>query len=238
MPRRSTHYYTSDNAQPNASDVLYSYYCKYSGKHVMTTNVDIDTLPRRITDRSFIIDSEKYLIKLYTTDGGIRCIKREDKVEKQYRINIGDVPVAYKSSPEDRHIFIFYDALTAFDQTITAKGILIPPCIMQTNNSDVGLLIGLEDDFSSSTTGFQGIQAITADFIVYTAKNKVGSHEFTEEILSNFQQYLDKRRSQLKLKRGFAPMQKLIVVEDAEAEVIYKQLLNIVGLKERNEKEF
>lgn len=58
--------------------------------------MDIDTLPRRRTDNARIIDQSKYAVKLYTTDGGVKLLRRKDgRVERQHRLNIGTLPVAY-----------------------------------------------------------------------------------------------------------------------------------------------
>lgn len=75
MPRRSTHYYTSENAGPVESDKLYIYYCKFTGKHALTSDVDIESLPRRNTDNAYILDKEKHVFKFYTT-GAIRFVSK------------------------------------------------------------------------------------------------------------------------------------------------------------------
>ena len=36
MPKRTTLTYTSEDAPKNLDDVLYVYYCKFSGKHAFT----------------------------------------------------------------------------------------------------------------------------------------------------------------------------------------------------------
>merc|ERR1712227_653545 len=102
MPRRTTHYYTSNNAQPVSDEKLYTYYCKYSGIHAITTSVEICKLPRRKTDNSIILDRDRYTVRLYTTDGGVKYLKRDDKVEKQFRKYIGQLPVAYTTTNEAR----------------------------------------------------------------------------------------------------------------------------------------
>jgi hypothetical protein len=44
-----------------------------------------------------VVDTEQYQVKLYTTPGGEKLIKRRGgTVEKQYRLNIGRLPVAYR----------------------------------------------------------------------------------------------------------------------------------------------
>merc|ERR1711998_635043 len=101
----------------------------------------------------------------------------------------------------------------------------------------VQLLIRFEENLSFLNTCINGLQAITADSIIYFARNKIGSNEIIDEILQDFQEYLEKRRSQLRLSRGFATSQKLIVVENARTEDIYKQLLNVLKFKMRTEKD-
>lgn len=50
------------------------------------TDVDIENLPRRRADNSRILDRTKHTIRLYTTDGGTKLLRRPDgKVERQYR---------------------------------------------------------------------------------------------------------------------------------------------------------
>jgi hypothetical protein len=53
--------------------------------------------PRRRSDGAAVVDTERYQVKLYTTPGGEKLIKRRGgTVEKQYRLNIGRLPVAYR----------------------------------------------------------------------------------------------------------------------------------------------
>jgi hypothetical protein len=97
-------------------------------------DIDINKLPKRRTDGSRIADIEKHAVKLYTTDGGSKLIKRwamscvgghaacmkgmrggarnvcpcmhdgssscmhrsDGRIERQYRLNVGKLPVAYK----------------------------------------------------------------------------------------------------------------------------------------------
>lgn len=41
-------------------------------------DVDIDNLPRRRTDNARILDRNKYTVKLYTSDGGTKLLRRPD----------------------------------------------------------------------------------------------------------------------------------------------------------------
>lgn len=54
-----------------------SYYCKYSGKHALTTNCNLNSAPRRRADHSLVVDTTKYTVRLYTTDGGVKHIRRQ-----------------------------------------------------------------------------------------------------------------------------------------------------------------
>jgi hypothetical protein len=54
-------------------------------------------LLRNRTDGSIVLDTSKYIFKLYTTDGGVKLLKRRSgQLERQYRQNIGKLPVAYR----------------------------------------------------------------------------------------------------------------------------------------------
>merc|ERR1712083_192520 len=182
------------------------------GKHAITANINIFSLPKRQTDNSYILNKEKYIVKFYTTDGGIKCVKREEnKVERQHRMHIGSLTVAYTLPSNNKFVYILEEAFTSFDEAIAIQGILVPPCIMQIADNKVKLLINLEDVAGQQKQ--TGIHSISADTIIYTTKNKFETNELTNEILHNFQEYLCKRPSQLKLLAGTTPMQKLLIVE-------------------------
>lgn len=73
------------------------YYCKFSGKHALTTDCNLGRAPRRRSDSSRVIDTEKYTVRLYTAPGGVKVLQRKDsKFEKQYRQLIGKLPIAYR----------------------------------------------------------------------------------------------------------------------------------------------
>ena len=54
MPKRATITFSSDDAPAVDSEELHVYYCKWSGKHAMTTNCDLRRAPRRRTDNSSV----------------------------------------------------------------------------------------------------------------------------------------------------------------------------------------
>ncbi len=145
MPKRTTLTFTSEDAPKSSEDALFVYYCRYSGRHAFTcggsvavasllplasltahgalhglfADVDITRLPQRRTDSARIIDLDKYYVKLYTADGGVKLIKRYDpwyytlrcsdacatalslcrkdgRIDRQFRLNVGKLPIAYK----------------------------------------------------------------------------------------------------------------------------------------------
>ena len=75
-PRRTTLTYSSEDAAPVVEEKVYVYYCKYSGKHALTTDCNLSQAPRRRTDHALVIDTQQHTVKLYTTDGGSKFIKR------------------------------------------------------------------------------------------------------------------------------------------------------------------
>lgn len=76
-PRRTTLTFSSEDAGPLKEAAVFLYYCKYSGKHVLTTDCDLSKAPRRRTDHSLVIDTTKHTVRLYnTSDGGEKLIRR------------------------------------------------------------------------------------------------------------------------------------------------------------------
>lgn len=76
-PRRTTLTYSSENAAPLGEAPVFVYYCKHSGRHVMTTDCDLSAAPRRATDHALVIDTSSHTLKLYNTqDGGEKLIRR------------------------------------------------------------------------------------------------------------------------------------------------------------------
>ena len=47
-----------------------------------------------------MIDTQRYTVRLYTSSGGTKMIRRHNgAIERQYRLNIGKLPVAYRCEP-------------------------------------------------------------------------------------------------------------------------------------------
>jgi hypothetical protein len=57
---------------------LYVYHCRYTGLHALTTDVEIDTLPRRRTDNARILDTSTHVTRLYTSEGDVVLLRRCD----------------------------------------------------------------------------------------------------------------------------------------------------------------
>lgn len=98
MPKRATLTFSSDDAPKVApSEELHVYYCKWSGRHAFTTTCNLTKAPRRRTDDAAVIDTQKYQLKLYTSEAGAKLIKRKNgAIEKQYRLTIGKLPIGYR----------------------------------------------------------------------------------------------------------------------------------------------
>lgn len=80
-------------------------------------DVDIDTLPRRRTDNARILDRSKYTVKLYTTDGGVKLLRRKDgRVERQHRLSVGSLPVAYTGDGGDDILYVMDRAVTSYNR--------------------------------------------------------------------------------------------------------------------------
>ena len=47
MPKRTTLTYSSEDALADDEQQLHVYYCKYSGRHVLTTTCDLRRAPKR-----------------------------------------------------------------------------------------------------------------------------------------------------------------------------------------------
>jgi len=105
------------------------------------SDVDIDTLPRRRTDDSRILDTTKHTVRLYTTDGGVKLLRRKDgAVERQYRLNVGKLPVAYRSEVDGTTLFVMDGAVTAFQKDPGALLVLVGLWLGQCGGCWVDLL--------------------------------------------------------------------------------------------------
>lgn len=70
---------------------LYVYYCKYSGKHALTTDCNLAAAPRRRTDHAIVLDTQAHLAKLYTSDGGTKLLRRRCEAPGLYGRRRGEL---------------------------------------------------------------------------------------------------------------------------------------------------
>eukprot|EP00951_Prasinocladus_malaysianus_P046746 scaffold647910_cov38-Prasinocladus_malaysianus.AAC.1 len=92
-------------------------------------------LPIRPADNSLVLDTNKFMARTYTSDGGVKIVKRKDgKLERQYRLNIGRLPVAYRSEPEGHILYVLDSALSVMsnDSDVSGRDARppVPPCIL------------------------------------------------------------------------------------------------------------
>ncbi|KAK9825691.1 hypothetical protein WJX81_004753 [Elliptochloris bilobata] len=223
MPRRTTLTYSSKDAPDVRSEQIYVYYCKFSGRHALTTNCDLRRAPRRRTDGSSVIDTQVYTAKLYTSDGGAKLIRRpEGHIEKQYRQNLGKLPIAYRSEPGGRFLYILSGALTTYSIEESQAGVEkapVPPCILPVEDGTSQVSLEVDDRADRPT-----ILKISADHVRIQIKSGISSEGAGEEILEFVRAVLGVRLSQLSLLRGESTRHKLLLVKGVLPAKLFDQL--------------
>ena len=110
-------------------------------------------LPKRRMDDSSVLDMAEHHTKLYLTEGGVKRIRRtsDGKVEKQFRLVLGDLPVAYTSEQNGKVLYIMKDSVKEYTpKDVTYGERNLPPCIQVIEEGrNVQLLL------SVSTTGIK-----------------------------------------------------------------------------------
>ena len=124
----------------------------------MTTECDLLTAPRRRADNSRVLDLEAYTTKLYMSEGGSKLIRRANgNVEKQHRLFVGKLPVAYSAEGNNRYLYLLDGALTSYakdEQLRQDGGTPVPPCITAL---DAGVTqVSLEIDDRTDRYAFPG----------------------------------------------------------------------------------
>ena len=83
-----------------------NYYCSLCGSHVFISDTPLDSMPRRKTDDSIIVQISKYFFRHYLRRDKLMVIKRDsNKYEKQFRFSCPEcgVFVAYQSMNFDEN---------------------------------------------------------------------------------------------------------------------------------------
>eukprot|EP00933_Yihiella_yeosuensis_P038007 TRINITY_DN31996_c0_g1_i1.p1 TRINITY_DN31996_c0_g1~~TRINITY_DN31996_c0_g1_i1.p1 ORF type:complete len:176 (+),score=24.14 TRINITY_DN31996_c0_g1_i1:53-580(+) len=107
------------NRHQKDDDPFNAFHCKRCRAHVVSTDIDLASIPRRRTDGALVLDARKQVVKLYTKKReGSTTVRREKGMERQYLHACPkcDQDVGYTSKPyeeEDLEMIYFLD--TAID---------------------------------------------------------------------------------------------------------------------------
>ncbi|BDA44464.1 probable UPF0428 protein CXorf56 homolog at N-terminal half [Coccomyxa sp. Obi] len=224
MPKRTTLTYSSEDAPEVRGNELHVYYCKYSGRHVLTTNCDLSRAPKRRTDGSTVLDTAVYTYKLYTVDGGVKVLKRKNgQIEKQYRQNAGKLPIAYRSEPDGRFLYLLPDSVTAQSLLDGERGGRekppVPPCILpiDTNATQISLEI---DDRADQPE----VIKVSADAVRIAITHGIAHEAAGEEVINFLRGVLGVRLGQLSLMRGESTRHKLVTVKELAPAAVFDKL--------------
>mmetsp|Transcript_11992 Transcript_11992/g.33731 ORF Transcript_11992/g.33731 Transcript_11992/m.33731 type:complete len:232 (+) Transcript_11992:176-871(+) len=222
MPKRATLTYSSEDANTLKEQQVFVYYCKYSGKHALTTDVDLALLPLRPADSSRVMDTNKFMCKVYADDGGLKVIRRKSgKLEKQYRLNIGRLPVAYRSDPDSHLLYILDNAVSVFSNDSEARP-PVPPCILKAGDK-VQVALEIEDAAENPA-----VVKVTADSVLMRVTGSITGPRLAEELLEYTGKVLTCRPSQLTLMKGWSARSRLIMVEGKTQEEVFHALISTI----------
>eukprot|EP00891_Asterochloris_glomerata_P007027 jgi/Astpho2/7027/fgenesh1_pg.00107_%23_70_t len=231
MPRRATLTFSSEDAPTVSGAQVYVYYCQYSGRHALTTSCNLNRAPKRRTDGARVIDTQKDKVQLYATDGGVKLLKRSNgDLERQYRLNVGKLPVAYRNEPEARFLYIMDGALTSYSSQdpAGAKASPVPPCIQALNHDTTQVSLEIDDRADRPS-----MIKISADMVRIEITGAVTAPETNELILEFMRSLLAVRLSQLSIIRGESTRHKLLMVTKLKPDEVYQKLQ--AALAVRNE---
>lgn len=87
-------------------------------------------LPIRPADNSRVLDTNKFMARVYGEESGTKVLRRKDgKLERQYRLSIGRLPIAYRSDPQHHLLYILDGALSLMSNDSEARHLLSSlPC--------------------------------------------------------------------------------------------------------------
>lgn len=191
--------------------------------HALTTDCNLNKAPRRRTDHALVIDTSKCMVKHYGEDGGVKLLKRRSgALEKQYRINIGKLPFAYRTEPNGRYLYIMDDALTTYSMEGTGaeqEHVPVPPCIVGTEK---GTLVTLELEDRSPR---RLILKISADAVRMQIKSSIQNPGAVAEEIADFMKaLLGVKLSAVSLERGSHLRQKILQIQGVQPEEVFRNL--------------
>ncbi|MCO5584436.1 hypothetical protein L7F22_038363 [Adiantum nelumboides] len=232
MPKRTTHTYSSEDAAPDGPEAdLYVYYCKHCGSHVLITDTQLQKMPRRKTDKAYVLDKQKHLARLNAAEAGKQFLKRgEGKVERQFRLKCTgcELFVCYYSEEDlDTAPFLYVvdGALSSVAAETNPQDAPVPPCISQLEGGLVQVAIEVEDRAQRAA-----ITRVNADDVRVTVTAPAARGEANNELLEYMGKVLGLRLTQMTLQRGWNNKSKLLVVEDLTVQEVYEKLLIAVQL--------
>lgn len=142
-------------------------------------------------------------------------------MEKQYRLNIGKLPIGYKTEPTGRYLYILDNALTTYS---ASEGIAdgerapVPPCIVASNEGGTIVSLEIEDRGPRRL-----VLKISADFVRIQIKQSMQSSGAIEELLDFVRNILGVRLSQLTLEKGASPRHKHLIIYGLLPESVFEK---------------
>ncbi|KAF9668011.1 hypothetical protein SADUNF_Sadunf15G0082400 [Salix dunnii] len=172
----------------------------------------LQKMPKRKTDRAYVLDKTKHLARLHMNEAGKVLLKRgEGKLEKQFRMNcIGcGLFVFYRAEEDLEHasfIYVVDGALSTVAAETNPQDAPVPPCISQVGGL-VQVAIEVEDRAQRSA-----ITRVNADDVRVTVAAPAARGEANNELLEFVGKVLGLRLNQMTLQRGWNNKSKLLVV--------------------------
>lgn len=108
-------------------------------------------MPKRKTDKAYVLDKSKQLARFNIDEGGKVVLKRgEGKLEKQYRMNCMGCGlwVCYRAEQDFQtasFIYVLDGALSTVAAETNPQDAPVPPCISQLEGGLVQVAIEVED---------------------------------------------------------------------------------------------
>lgn len=186
-------------------------------------------MPKRKTDKAYVLDKTKHLARFNIEEAGKVLLKRgEGKLEKQFRMNCMGCGlfVCYRADQDfdsSSFVYVLDGALSTVAAETNPQDAPVPPCISQLEGGLVQVAIEVEDRAQRSA-----ITRVNADDVRVTVAAPAARGEANNELLEFMGKVLGLRLSQMTLQRGWNNKSKLLVVEDLTARQVYEKLLEAV----------
>jgi len=147
--------------------------------------------------------------------------RKSGAIEKQYRLQIDAVPIAYRSEPNGRYLYVLDDALTTGNVGALLEGKPpVPPCIQfSTNTNQTRVSIELEDRGSK-----QAILKISAHAVRVQLKQSMQSLSVVEELLDYMRLVLGAKLSEMSIEDADSPREKILVVSGMGSDQVFDKL--------------